>query len=74
MQGFNLIIVLIIIPFVINLFLIALAVTDLMQREKVKYLSKTGWIVIIALLPFSSLIYLAVGRSEKGALQEKSGR
>lgn len=48
--------------FVVNLGLLSWAVTDLMQREKVKYLPKFGWIIIIALLPYGSVIYLFAGR------------
>lgn len=54
--------------FVVNLALIAWAVTDLMHREKVKYLPKAGWMVIIAVIIFGSLIYLLLGRDMK-ALQ-----
>jgi len=48
--------------FVINLGLLSWAVTDLMQRKKVKYLPKFGWIIIIAMLPYGSVIYLLAGR------------
>lgn len=48
--------------FVINLGLLSWAVTDLMQRNKVKYLPKFGWIIIIAMLPYGSVIYLLAGR------------
>jgi hypothetical protein len=48
--------------FVLNLGLISWAITDLMPREKVKYLPKFGWIALIALLPYASIIYLLLGR------------
>lgn len=48
--------------FVINLGLIAWAITDLMHRESVKYLPKFGWILIIAFIIFGSIIYLVAGR------------
>ncbi len=48
--------------FVINLGLIAWAITDLMPRENVKYLPKTGWIAVIAIVFFGSVIYLLAGR------------
>jgi len=48
--------------FVINLGLIAWAITDLLPRENVKYLPKTVWIAIIAFIFFGSVIYLLAGR------------
>lgn len=51
--------------FALNLGLISWAITDLMPRKKVKYLPKAGWIVIIAILPFGSVIYLLAGRGEE---------
>ncbi len=48
--------------FVINLGLIAWAITDLLPRESVKYLPKTVWIGIIAFIFFGSVIYLLAGR------------
>jgi type VI protein secretion system component VasK len=50
--------------FVVNLALIAWAITDLMQREKVRYLPKSGWIIVIAVIIFGSLIYLLLGREK----------
>jgi type VI protein secretion system component VasK len=50
--------------FVVNLALIAWAVTDLLQRENVKYLSKPWWILIIAVVIFGSVIYLLLGRGD----------
>ncbi|MBM4236345.1 MAG: hypothetical protein FJ152_07735 [Firmicutes bacterium] len=50
--------------FVVNLALIAWAITDLLQRENVKYLSKTWWIMIIAAVIFGSVIYLLLGRGK----------
>ncbi|MDW7739139.1 MAG: PLDc N-terminal domain-containing protein [Bacillota bacterium] len=63
MSGSTLLIIAII--FVINLVLIAVAITDLMQRKKVKYISKAGWIVIIAVIIFGSVIYLLLGRGQE---------
>jgi len=51
--------------FVINLVLIALAVTDLLPRENVKYLSKKAWIAVITVVFFSSIVYLLIGRGEE---------
>ncbi len=48
--------------FVINLGLIAWAITDLMHRENVKHLPKFGWVLIIAFIIFGSIIYLLAGR------------
>jgi len=48
--------------FVFNLGLIAWAITDLMHREKVKYLPKFGWVIIIAFIIFGSIVYLLAGR------------
>ncbi len=50
--------------FVVNLVLIALAITDLLPRENVKYLSKTAWIAVITVIFFSSIVYLLIGRGE----------
>ncbi len=60
----SILMLLIIALFVINLALISWAITDLMPRQNVRYLSKTGWIIIIALIFFGSLIYLFFGRGE----------
>jgi len=51
--------------FALNLGLLSWAVTDLMPRKKAKYLPKAGWILIIAVLPFGSVIYLLAGRGEE---------
>jgi len=48
--------------FVVNLACIAWAVTDLLQRDKVRYLPKTAWLVIIAIVLFGSVLYLLLGR------------
>lgn len=47
---------------IINLLLIAWSITDLMQRKQVRLLSKTGWIIVIALVVFGSVPYLLFGR------------
>ncbi len=52
---------------ILNLVLIAFAIIDIMQRSNVKYLSKTGWIILMAFVLFGSAIYLLVGRGEDGA-------
>jgi type VI protein secretion system component VasK len=52
--------------FVVNLAFIAWAVTDLLQREKVRYLPKTAWLIIIAVVIFGSVFYLLFGR-ERGS-------
>ncbi len=49
---------------VVNLALIAWAVTDIMQRRNVKYLPKMGWIIFIAFVFFGSVIYILAGRAE----------
>lgn len=54
--------IVVVLVFVVNLALIAWAITDLLQRENVKYLSKPWWILIIAVVIFGSLIYLFLGR------------
>jgi len=51
--------------FALNLGLLSWAVTDLMPRKKARYLPKAGWILIIAVLPFGSVIYLLAGRGEE---------
>ncbi len=53
---------------ILNLVLIAIAIIDLMQRNNVKYLSKTGWIILMAFVIFGAAIYLLVGRGEDGAV------
>ncbi len=55
--------------FVVNLALISWAITDLMPRQKVRYLSKTGWIIIIALVFFGSVLYLFLGRGDNEDLK-----
>jgi len=47
---------------ILNLVLIAFAIIDIMQRSNVKYLSKTGWIIMMAFVLFGAAIYLLVGR------------
>ena len=56
--------IVVVMVFVVNLALIALAITDLLQRENVKYLSKPWWILIIAVVIFGSVIYLLLGRGK----------
>lgn len=56
--------------FILNLGLIAWAVTDLMQRERVKYLPKVAWLFIIALIFFGGALYLLVGRDKASELAE----
>jgi type VI protein secretion system component VasK len=56
--------IVVVLIFVANLALIAWAVTDLLQRENVKYLSKPWWILIIAVVIFGSVIYLILGRGK----------
>jgi type VI protein secretion system component VasK len=58
-------IVIIALIFALNLGLLSWALVDLLKRENVKYLSKAGWIVIIAVIIFGSVIYLLVGRGEE---------
>ncbi len=55
----------IVLVFALNLGLLSWALVDLLKREKVKYISKAGWIVIIAVIIFGSVIYLLVGRGEE---------
>jgi len=57
-------IIILLMVLVINLALIAWAITDIMQRKNVKYLPKPGWIVLIAFVLFGSIIYLAAGRGK----------
>ncbi len=54
--------VVVVLLFALNLGLLSWAITDLMPREKVKYLPKFGWIALIALLPYASVLYLLFGR------------
>lgn len=66
MEGTILIVVLLL--FVLNLGLMAIAVTDLMRRKNVKYMPKIGWIIIIALtFVFGSALYLLAGRGAESA-------
>ncbi len=58
-------IVIIALIFALNLGLLSWALVDLLKREKVKYISKAGWIVIMAVIIFGSVIYLLVGRGEE---------
>lgn len=50
--------------FVINLALIAWAITDLLARENVKYLPKAAWMAIVAVIFFGSILYLLTGRGD----------
>ncbi len=52
---------------ILNLVLIAFAIIDIMQRSNVKYLSKTGWIILMAFVLFGAAIYMLVGRGEDRA-------
>lgn len=61
--------IVIIILFVANLGLIALAIMDLMRRQNVKYLPKIGWIIFIAFVFFGSVIYLLFGRGEDPGME-----
>ncbi len=63
MSGLTLIIIAAL--FVLNLTLIAVAITDLLPRENVKYLPKTAWIAVITLIFFSSVVYLVIGRGKE---------
>lgn len=56
--------IVVVLIFVANLALIAWAVTDLLQRESVRYLSKPWWILIIAVVIFGSVLYLLLGRGD----------
>lgn len=58
-------IVIIVLVFALNLGLLSWALVDLLKRENVKYLSKAGWIIIIAVIIFGSVIYLLAGRGEE---------
>jgi len=58
------VIIIVVLIFVVNLALIAWAITDLLHRDHVKYLSKPWWMSLIALVIFGSVIYLLVGRGE----------
>ena len=53
---------------ILNLVLIAFAIIDIMQRSNVKYLSKTGWIILMAFVLFGAAIYMLVGRGEDRAV------
>ncbi|MGM0652138.1 MAG: hypothetical protein ACQES4_05070 [Bacillota bacterium] len=61
---------LIIALFILNLGLIAWSVTDLLQREKVKYLPKVVWLGIVALIFFGGALYLLVGRDKTSEMVE----
>ncbi len=52
---------------ILNLVLIAFAIIDIMQRSNVKYLSKTGWIILMAFVLFGAAIYMLVERGEDRA-------
>lgn len=58
-------IVIIALIFALNLGLLSWALVDLLKRENVKYLSKAGWIIIMAVIIFGSVIYLLAGRGEE---------
>lgn len=65
--------IVVILLFVANLVLIAFAIMDLMQREKVKLFSKTGWIIFIAFVLFGSVIYFLFGQGD-GTELETTGK
>ncbi len=50
---------------VLNLFLISFAILDIMQRERVKYLPRFGWIIFMTLVFFGAAVYLLAGRGEE---------
>jgi len=58
------VLLLIVVLFILNLGLIAWAVADLLQRERVKYLPKVVWLGIVALIFFGGALYLLVGRDK----------
>jgi predicted PurR-regulated permease PerM len=58
-------IVIVALVFALNLGLLSWALVDLLKRKNVKYLSKAGWIIIIAVIIFGSVIYLLAGRGEE---------
>jgi hypothetical protein len=61
-------IIVIALVFVLNLGLISWAVTDLMNRNNIKYLPKFGWLIMIAFVfIFGSIIYLLAGRGKEEA-------
>ncbi len=62
------VLLLIVALFILNLGLIAWAVTDLLQRERVKYLPKVVWLGIVALIFFGGALYLLVGRDKSSEL------
>lgn len=66
--------IIIIVLFVLNLVLIAVSITDLMPRENVRYLSKTGWIIVIGAVFYGSIIYLFVGRGKANEAVPTSGK
>lgn len=66
--------IIIIALFIINLVLIAVSITDLLPRENVRYLSKTGWIIVIGAVFYGSLIYLLVGRERTNETVPTSGK
>ncbi len=64
------VLLLIVALFILNLGLIAWSVSDLLQREKVKYLPKVAWLFIIALIFFGGALYLLVGRDKSSEVVE----
>ena len=51
--------------FLLQLVLIAWALTDLTGRKKVKWLPKIAWGLIIFFVTFGAIIYLVGGRGEE---------
>lgn len=62
MEGLFLILMLAVL--ILNLLFIAWAIVDIMHRQNVRHLSKTGWIIVMAFILFGSVIYLLAGRGE----------
>jgi len=48
----------------VNLVFITWGVSDLLQRENVRLLSKKGWLFLMVLVLFGSVFYLLFGRGE----------
>jgi hypothetical protein len=50
---------------IIELILLAVALIDLIRREKVRYIPKWAWAIIIILINlFGPILYLIIGREE----------
>ena len=57
--------VIVVLIFIVNLGLLSWAITDMLPRKNVKYLPKAGWIAMIAVIPYSSVLYLLAGRGDE---------